>query len=165
MRLLHPAVDRRSRGGRKTTAMAGPKLVLELPEDPSSAPLARLLGRNLLEHHAATQQDIDDVEMLVGELCSNVTRHALSEEGYFRITLEYHGDSITLTVEDHGPGLDTERLLPVGSPRPDEKGEEHYGGFGIPIVQSLADDVRFEPRTPRGTRAYVHKRLQKEEPL
>ena len=149
-------------GGRKTTEMANPKLLLELPEDPSSAPLARLLGRNLLEHHDAAQQDIDDVEMLVGELCSNVTRHALSEEGYFRIMLEHHGDHITLTVEDHGPGLDMRRIPPAGTPRTDQKGGQRYGGFGIPIVQSLADEVRFELRTPRGTRAYVQKRLQKE---
>ena len=145
--------------------MAIPKLVLELPEDPTSAPLARLLGRNLLEHHAATQQDIDDVETLVGELCANVTRHAQSEEGYFRITLEHHGDHITLTVEDHGPGFDTQRILPVGSRRPDANGDERYGGFGLPLIQKLADEVRFEPRAPRGTRAYVQKRLQKEKAL
>jgi anti-sigma regulatory factor (Ser/Thr protein kinase) len=142
--------------------MTIPKIVLELSEDPSSAPLARLIGRNLLEHHAATQQDIDDVEILVDELCSNVTRHAQSEEGYFRITLEHHGDRITLTVEDHGPGLDPQRLLPVGSLRTDENEGERYGGFGIPIIRKLADEIRFEPRTPRGTRAYVQKRLHRE---
>ena len=145
--------------------MATLKLVLELPEDPTSAPLARLLGRNLLVHHAATQQDIDDVETLVGELCANVTRHAQSEEGFFRITLEHHGDHITLTVEDHGPGLDPQRILPVGSPRPDANGGERYGGFGLPLIQKLADEVRFEPREPRGTRAYVQKRLQKKKVL
>lgn len=145
--------------------MAIPKLVLELPEDPASAPLARLIGRNLLVHHAATQQDIDDVETLVGELCANVVRHAQSEEGYFRITLEHHGDSITLTVEDHGPGLDTQHILPVGSPRPDVNGDERYGGFGLPLIQKLADEVRFEQRTPHGTSAYIQKRLQKEEVL
>lgn len=105
------------------------------------------------------------METLVGELCSNVARHAQSEEGYFRITLEHHGDHITLIVEDHGPGLDTQRILPVGSTRPDANGDERYGGFGLPIIQKLADEVRFERRTPHGTRVYVQKRLQKEKVL
>lgn len=135
------------------------KIVLELPEDSSSSSLARLIGRNLLEHHAATAQDTDDVETLVGELCSNVTRHAQSPEGYFRITLEHHGDGITLVVEDHGPGLDEQRIPPVGSARLDENGDERHGGFGLPLIRDLSDEVSFERRIPCGTRACVQKSL------
>lgn len=145
----------------KTTDMGKHRIILELPEDRSSAPLALLIGRSFLEHHTATQQDVDDVETLVGELCTNVIRHAQSQEGYFRITLEYHGDSITLTVEDHGPGFDTRRVPPVGSLRPDEQEGERYGGFGLPLIEKLADTVRFEPRTPSGMSACVKKRLER----
>ena len=137
--------------------MATHKIVLELPEDPTSPSLARLIGRNLLQHRAATPQDIDDIEILVGELCTNVTRHAVSSEGFFRITLEHDGDRVTLIVEDHGLGLDMQHVPPVGALRSDGIEGERHGGFGLPLIHYLADAVRFETRTPRGTSAYVEK--------
>jgi len=37
---------------------------------------SRAFSDALLEHLQAEKHDIDDVETLVGELCSNVLRHA-----------------------------------------------------------------------------------------
>jgi anti-sigma regulatory factor (Ser/Thr protein kinase) len=140
--------------------MAIPRLVLELLEDPSSAPLARLIGRNLFEHHAVLPQDVEDLEVIVGELCANVTHHARSQEGFFRITVEHHGDRIVLTVEDHGPGIDTERFAPVGSTRPDGCGGLRIGGYGLHLIRKLSDELRFETRSPHGTTVFVEKRLR-----
>jgi len=52
------------------------RLMLELLEDLAYVRITRVLGRALLEHLQAEKHDIDDVETLVGELCSNVLRHA-----------------------------------------------------------------------------------------
>ena len=57
------------------------KITLEVPEDESLVPMIRQIGRTLLEHWNAAPTDIDDIEVVLGELCSNVLRHARSQVG------------------------------------------------------------------------------------
>jgi anti-sigma regulatory factor (Ser/Thr protein kinase) len=55
------------------------KLSLDLPENQAYIRITRLLGRALLEHLHVVEKDIDDIELVVGELCTNVvgTRKAI----------------------------------------------------------------------------------------
>ena len=134
-------------------------MTLEVPEDHSYIHLIRSIGRNILEHSTASQSDVDDIEAVVGELCSNVTRHAQSECGTFNITFEQDDDNVVVTVEDHGEGFSLADVPEIGTVRCDNDEDDRIGGFGLQLVALLADNVEFLAREPHGTVARAEKRL------
>ena len=135
------------------------KIALDVPEEHSYIGMVRQIGRTLLEHHRVTAQDIDDLEIIVGELCSNVTRHARSEVGSYQVILEHHDTHVVLEVVDQGEGFDPQGLPPVGEPREDEDGGFRHGGFGLHLVRTLTDRVDIEHARPYGTTVRVEKRF------
>lgn len=145
--------------GRKTQPVST-QIVLVIPEEHSFIAMVREMGRTLLTHHSTSAQDTDDLEVVVGELCANVTSHAHSESGYYRVTLEHHGDHVVLTVADGGHGFDPEQVPPVGTPRVDGDGTVRYGGYGLHLVGSLVDRLEFQRSHPCGTTVRAEKRLQ-----
>ena len=118
-------------------------VALDLPEDGAYLRIARRLGRTLLEDLGVVGADIDDVEFVVGELCTNVIRHAKSSEGRFLVTLQYYADAVAITVEDQGAGFSFKDVEEVGTVRPDMDGTERLGGFGLDLVRQLADHLEF----------------------
>lgn len=140
------------------------RLSLDLPEDLAYVRLTRMLGRALLEHLRAVPVDIDDIELMVGELCANVVRHAQSHAGRFQVALEYHLDHVVLTVVDKGSGFSFKDIPPVGAPRADFGGGVRLGGFGFQLVQSLADRLEFRRSDPQGTTVRAEKRLRYQTP-
>lgn len=137
---------------------------LDVPEEHSYIVMVRRVARALLEHHLVDAENINDVETVLGELCSNVTRHARSEAGCYRVTLEHHQDHqhqdyLVLVVADQGSGFDPSQVPPVGEPREDVDGMPRYGGFGLHLVQTLADHVEIKPSQPKGTTVRTEKRL------
>jgi len=136
------------------------QIALIVPEDHAFIAMVREMGRTLLAHHAASAQDIDDLEAVLGELCANVTRHARSEDGCYSVTLEHHGDRVVLTVADQGRGFDPDQVLPVGSPRVDEDGAVRHGGYGLHLVDSLVDSLEFQRSEPCGTTVRAEKRMR-----
>lgn len=136
------------------------KLTMDLPEDRDYLRLTRLLGRTLLEYLQADSRDMIDIELLLGELSSNVIRHASTCEGRFRVDLEYYADRVVVTVQDKGPGFSFKSVPTVGSVRPDKQaGGERIGGFGLQLVEALADRVEFHRTDPQGTTVRAEKHL------
>jgi anti-sigma regulatory factor (Ser/Thr protein kinase) len=134
-------------------------LALDLPEDGYYLHIARLLSRTLLAHLRVVNRDIDDTEIVIGELCANVLRHSGSADGRFRITLQYFDDRIDICVEDKGQGFSMNALAPVGSERADFDGGRRFGGFGLQLIESLSDKVEFRSSDPHGTTARATKLL------
>ena len=137
----------------------GVKVALDLPEDESNVRMARRMGRLLLEEQAVPEPVIDDIELVLGELCTNVIRHARSHAGQFQVALEYLPDCVVITVSDRGQGFSTNDLPAPGSVRPDVGGQKRVGGFGLPIVERLSDKLDFHAAHPQGTIVRVEKRL------
>ena len=135
------------------------KLSLDLPEHQSYIRITRLLGRTLLEYLGVVQKDIDDIEVVVGELCANVVRHSRSSDGRFQMTLEYHADHIAVLVEDRGEGFSFKDVPAVGSMRADFAGADRIGGFGLELVRLLSDHLEFQRTDPQGTTVRAEKRL------
>ena len=134
-------------------------LSLDLPEDGYFLQIARILSRTLLAHLRVIARDIDDIEIVIGELCANVLRHSGSTDGRFRITLDYYNDRIDICVEDKGQGFSVNALAPVGSERADFGGGRRLGGFGLQLIEKLSDKVEFPASDPHGTTARATKQL------
>jgi len=138
------------------------RLSLDLPEDTSYIRTTRLLSRCLLQDIKVNRATIDDVELIVTELCSNVIRHAQSKETHFLVTLEYYKPQVVITVTDTGEGFSQEDMPPVGSERTDFDGGERFGGFGMVLLEGLSDKVDFTATDPHGTTVRVEKALHYE---
>jgi len=137
------------------------RLSLDLPEDFALLPMVRHVVRQVLISFHVSQQDTDDVELLVGELTANAARHAHSGLDY-RIEVEIRDDLAVIVVSDRGQGFSWVDIAPPGTIRADKRDSdisERFGGWGIPIIEGLADRVEYCSNKPHGTTARVEKRL------
>lgn len=128
------------------------KLALDMPEDIGMVQVARLIARTLLTNMNVDDADVGDLELLVGELCTNVVRHADSDEQRYRVALEFFADHVQLMVEDRGKGFSFKDVPEAGTERPDTiTGGERIGGFGMRLVEALADRLEFRRSDSQGT--------------
>ncbi len=143
-------------------------LSLDLPEQEPSTPLARHLTRALLDGLGVDPRNADDLEHVVGELASNAVRHA--GDAIYTLDLEFYPDRAVVTVTDRGrgfpfaavPATSSLSLPPPGSPRPDEAGGPgavRFGGWGLPLVEALADRLQFFRTDPHGATVRAEKAL------
>ena len=136
------------------------KLTLDLPEDGDYIRITRMLGRTLLTELHVVEPDIDDLELLIGELCTNVVRHAHTTSGRFRVVQEFLAERVVLTVEDTGKGFAFHDVPEPGTERPDTiGGGERIGGFGMSLVRALADRLQFARSDPQGTTVHAEVEL------
>ena len=137
------------------------KLSLDLPEDESLTGMVRHLSRTVLENFHVSEKDIDDLEYVIGELSTNAVRHA--EDLTYSIELELHQDRAIVTVSDKGKGFSFANVPAPGTLRVDEGGTERIGGWGLPLVQMLSDQVEFRQTDPHGTTVRAEKILRYDE--
>lgn len=104
--------------------------------------------------------DVDDVEFVLGELCSNVVRHARSSDGRFLVELEYGAEAVVVNVIDKGVGFSFKDVRPVGSAREDFDGGSRIGGFGLELCRRLADHLEFRRSDNNGTAVHAVKQLR-----
>ncbi len=136
------------------------KVSLDLPNDGTYLRIARRVGHTLLEDMGVVDHDIADIEFIVGELCTNVVRHAQTmQEGRFIVMLEYHADKVVIIVEDKGVGFPFKDVREAGSTRLDRDGSERLGGFGLDLVRKMADHIEFRRSDPHGTTVCAEKML------
>ena len=135
------------------------RLAVKLPEEETYVRTARLLSRTLLEDMKVIPADVDAVGAIIGELCSNVVRHAHSHAALFDVVMDYYEPRVVVTVSDRGEGFTLEDVPPPGRSRPDRDGGERVGGFGLSLVAGLADRIDFAVTTPHGTTVCVEKAL------
>ena len=127
------------------------RVSVELPEDANYVRTTRRLSACLLEDLHVARKVVEDVESVVGEICTNVVRHARSEHGCYRLTLEVEADRLVVIVQDRGPGFDPADVPEPGTLRPDGGDGLRFGGMGLPLLESLTDRLAFFPANPHGT--------------
>ncbi len=135
------------------------RLSVNLPEDKAYIRTTRLLSRCLLEDISVVKADIDDVEIILSELCSNVIRHAHSQATHYQVTLEYYEPRVVITVIDQGQGFAPKDIAPPGTMRPELGGGERLGGFGLLLLEGLSDKLDFTETDPHGTTVRAEKSL------
>lgn len=95
-----------------------------------------------------TDRRVDDLRLAVSEACANAVdgQRAQGSSLPIHIAIELSAEAVTVTVTDHGGGFEPDAVDPI--PAADDPGRlRHERGLGIPLMRSLADDVRFTPTT------------------
>jgi len=86
---------------------------------------------------------LDDIRLLVSELVTNSVRHAAAERDLVRLAVSSRGSTVRVEVSDGGTGFE---------PRARSKPQDEAGGWGLHLVDRLAD--RWGVETGRRTRVW-----------
>jgi serine/threonine-protein kinase RsbW len=81
---------------------------------------------------------LHDLALVGCEALTNAIRHAGEPRLPVRLLFSLAADGISISVTDHGAGFDPETVKP-----PDFEGHPE-GGFGLFIMKSIMDQVRYE---------------------
>ena len=88
-------------------------------------------------------QRLEDLRLAVSEATTNAIRcHAnLGSEERITIRCGLTTDRIEVEVQDRGPGFNPDKLEPAGPLNQPER-LNYEGGFGIPLMRVLADEIK-----------------------
>jgi anti-sigma regulatory factor (Ser/Thr protein kinase) len=121
--------------GRQMRAVAGNgskapgEISVQLEAGPSAAAWARSALVPL--EPRVDDQCMADVRLLVSELVTNSVRHSdMAPPGTVGLDVALDSETIRVEVRDRGPGFD---------PRPRRPGQSKAGGWGLFLVERLAD--------------------------
>lgn len=130
-------------------------LSLHLPDDVAHISMLRRISREALTSCKVAARDVDDLELLVGELATNAVIHARAPR--YRVDLELYDGLAVVTVSDTGKGFERSAARPPGTRRESDGMDwdgfdgERIGGWGLPLVETLADEVEYLSANPHGT--------------
>lgn len=129
------------------------RMLWDIPAEAANVSLCRRAVRMLLEHNCISENDIDDTELVLGELCSNVVRHAYpSQAGRISVIVELRGLDMLMSVRDTGRGFDV-----GGLPSPPVFTES--GGMGLFLMERLTDHLTIGTERLGGTEVSATRRL------
>lgn len=137
------------------------RLGFDLPEATSYITHVRKTVCCLLESLGVSKEASEDIETLLGELATNAVCHA--QGGGYTVEVEVDEERVTVIVTDRGAGFSPLNLPEPGTLRPDPLGSEEMprlGGWGLPLVHSLADHVEILPTEPHGTTVRAEKLIR-----
>jgi serine/threonine-protein kinase RsbW len=130
--LLRPLPKRHSQASRSFPA-----------DDGQLRPLSEWFRKFARDNGVADSRALD-FELCLNELVTNVIHYAYREKGRheIRVALEREGRELRATIEDDGRAFNPLDQMPPTIPGSLEEAE--VGGWGIPIVRALADDLSYE---------------------
>ena len=126
---------------------------IELPRDRASVPLVRHLSASSLAELGVVGEVVDDVELALSEVCTNVIDHATAGDSY-EVEIFVHGHDCEIRVIDGGTGFDEGAVVEKHA------GLDYERGRGLGIVRAVMDRVGFESRANSGTLVTLAKHLQ-----
>ncbi|MFI5907715.1 ATP-binding protein [Dactylosporangium sp. NPDC051541] len=119
------------------------RLVLHLPRDAATVPVARRLLGQALGTLGVEDGCRDDISLILTEACANVIEHALDTDDY-EITIDVTGARCVIHVVNAGAAVDPADLTGDGVASLDEHGR------GLQIIRSLADELYLTPALSGG---------------
>jgi anti-sigma regulatory factor (Ser/Thr protein kinase) len=105
--------------------------------DPTSLGEVRSFIRERAREASLYRKDRDDLVQAVSEICANAVVHARGQR--FDVSCNTRpGGGVEVRVRDQG----------VFAPKPGTLYRERVGGFGLPLVAALVDEVSIARGTP-----------------
>lgn len=108
-------------------------------------------ARQWLSGHARAagvpERQIQELGLVISEACANVIKHAYrgQPDHLIRLQLDIDESKIVLSIRDRGAKFDLDAYTPPNLDEPRE------GGYGIFIIRSLMDEVRYDTSSNDGT--------------
>jgi serine/threonine-protein kinase RsbW len=117
------------------------RVEIEIAASAPGVPLVRHALRGMLSGLDVDDDVIADIALAVTEACTNAVVHAYADHdggGQIQVTAAHVGESLAVTVRDHGSGM---------APRVDTPGL----GVGLPVIAAIAESVEIGTPPDGGT--------------
>jgi stage II sporulation protein AB (anti-sigma F factor) len=112
-----------------------------------------------------TLDELTEVKTVVSEAVTNAIIHGYNNDpdGIITIVAEIHGETITISVEDEGAGIDdlVQALQPLYTSKP----ELERSGMGFTIMENFMDQLDVRSRVGHGTTVIMTKRIESKKAL
>jgi serine/threonine-protein kinase RsbW len=124
------------------------KIELHIPSVMGYEKIAMETAASMAKRMGFTDDRIEDLKTAVAEACLNAIEHGnkMDTRTKVAITLTMEDSKLQVTVKDEGKGVGE-----IGSPNIESKieGKDKTRGWGIFLIKSLMDEVKFES-SPEG---------------
>jgi len=126
---------------------AGGAIQLDMPSSPRYVSLARLVVSAVARGLDFSEESIDDLKVVVSEMCTNAIIHCepRREDQRIQLICRPRPGALTVEVKDSGQGFDPSCVGTF------EDGLAAGKGFGIPLIRSLVDEFELETDEGKGT--------------
>lgn len=112
-----------------------------------------------------TMDELSDLKTVISEAVTNSIIHGYDNnpEGLVKVTAEIVGDTVTITVEDRGQGIDDLEL--AKQPLYTSKPELERSGMGFTIMENFMDEFEVSSEPGSGTSIRMKKRIESKKAL
>ncbi len=112
-----------------------------------------------------TFDELNDIKTVVSEAVTNAIIHGYTNqtEGIIRIRTEWKNNSVYITIEDDGVGIDNVEL--AKQPLYTSKPELERSGMGFTIMENFMDHVEVTSEVGVGTQIIMMKKIQSTQAL
>ena len=112
-----------------------------------------------------TLDELTDLKTVVSEAVTNAIIHGYNNrpDGTVTIVAEMDGDTVYLTIEDQGEGIDDLEL--AKQPLYTSKPELERSGMGFTIMENFMDEIEISTAVGIGTKIKMKKRIESKKAL
>ncbi len=111
--------------------------------------LARVTAATFLTRLHPTLEEMEDVKTAVSEAVTNAIIHGIPEDGKVYITCACEKNIFTVTVEDHGVGI--ENIEKAMEPLFTTKPQQERSGMGFAFMEAFMDELKVTSVPGQGT--------------
>lgn len=129
------------------------QVVLTLPREAVSVPLARHTVAAALQSAGIAEDCLAEVKVALSEACTNVFHHAGAGESY-EVAINIGDEQLTMEVVDSGAGFGWQSAQ---STMPHHMAE---GGRGLALMSAFSDHALFDTVSGDGGSVHLMKRLR-----
>ncbi|GIO55334.1 anti-sigma F factor [Paenibacillus cellulositrophicus] len=149
----------------KEKAMERNFMTLQFAAKSENESFARVTVAAFISQLDPTMDELSDLKTVVSEAVTNSIIHGYDSdpEGIVTITAEIVGDTVTLTVEDRGRGIEDLEL--AKQPLYTSKPELERSGMGFTIMENFMDEFEVSSEPGSGTSIKMKKRIESKKAL
>lgn len=149
----------------KEKAMERNFMTLQFAAKSENESFARVTVAAFISQLDPTMDELSDLKTVISEAVTNSIIHGYDSdpEGIVTITAEIVGDTVTLTVEDRGRGIEDLEL--AKQPLYTSKPELERSGMGFTIMENFMDEFEVSSEPGSGTSIKMKKRIESKKAL
>jgi stage II sporulation protein AB (anti-sigma F factor) len=140
-------------------------MTLQFASKSENEAFARITVAAFVSQLDPTMNELTDIKTVISEAVTNSIIHGYENEpdGVITISARIEGDTIHITIEDQGSGIEDieQAMQPLFTSKP----ELERSGMGFTIMENFMDDMEITTRVGEGTIVRMSKRIESRKAL
>lgn len=140
-------------------------MTLQFASKSENESFARITVAAFVSQLDPTLNELTDIKTVISEAVTNAIIHGYENEpdGVITISARIEGDTIHITIEDQGSGIEDieQAMQPLFTSKP----ELERSGMGFTIMENFMDDMEITTSVGEGTIVRMSKRIESKKAL